>query len=116
MPTRPTGAARLRDREVEAGEHRAGVLREGPSRLGRRDDAARPPEQLDAELLLEPANRLRQRRLRDVQPLGRPPEVQLLEDGEEVAEMAQLDRGRAAGAGSRVRALCVGSIEFACHQ
>jgi hypothetical protein len=46
-------------------------------------------EQLDAELALECPDSLAERRLRHVQALGRPAEVQLLGDGDEVRQMAQ---------------------------
>ena len=49
---------------------------------------------MTAELALELADLLRQRRLGDVQPIGGPAEVQLLGDGPEVAKMPQLHRLR----------------------
>lgn len=42
-----------------------------------------PVEQLDAQIPLEQLDLLAERRLRDVQPLGGPPEVQFLGDGDE---------------------------------
>jgi hypothetical protein len=95
---RHPGPAGLRDREVEAGEHLARLLGEDASGLGRGHAAARALEELHAELLLEPPDRLRQRRLGDPQPLGRPVEVQLLDDRQEVPEMAKPDGGRDAHA------------------
>jgi len=47
--------------------------------------------QVDAELVLELAERARQRRLREVQPLGGPRHVALLGDGEEGAQVTGLD-------------------------
>jgi hypothetical protein len=72
------------------GEQLTRMLGEDPSRIGWRDDAARPPEQGDAQLVLEPSDRLGERWLSDVQPVGRAAEVELLEDGEEVPEVAEL--------------------------
>lgn len=46
-------------------------------------------EQRDAELLLELADLLAEGRLRDAQPGGGAPEMQLLGDGGEIAEVAQ---------------------------
>src|SRR5215218_5261422 len=46
-------------------------------------------EQPHAELGLELAHLLADRRLRHVEALGRPPEVELLGDGDEVPEMAE---------------------------
>ena len=47
-------------------------------------------EQLDAELPLEVGDRLRQRRLRDVQVLGRPAEAVVIHDGEEILELPRV--------------------------
>src|SRR3954468_18589342 len=47
-------------------------------------------QQLGADLLLELADLLAQRRLGHVQALGRAAEMQLLRDGDEVAEVAEL--------------------------
>ena len=68
--------------------------RKGPTRVRRADHAARPLEKLDAELGLDLADRLGKRRLRDAEALGRPSEVQLLEDREEIPQVSKLDRGR----------------------
>src|SRR5262249_32833076 len=58
---------------------------------GRRQlDAARAAvEQADTHLLFELADLPAERRLGDAQPRRRPPEVQLLGDGDEVAEGAE---------------------------
>jgi hypothetical protein len=82
----------LLDRRVELGEDRPGALGEDLSGLGRHDSAARPQQQVHAELLLELGDRLRERRLRHVEPLGGATEVLLLHHREEVAQMPQLDR------------------------
>ena len=58
---------------------------------GRELDAARGPvQQRLAELGLEAADLLRERRLRDVQALGGAAEVPLLGDGDEVAQVSEL--------------------------
>jgi hypothetical protein len=44
--------------------------------------------------VLEHTDRMRERRLREVEPLRRPTEMQLLTDGKEVAEVTKIDRGR----------------------
>src|SRR5262249_55122882 len=54
------------------------------------DAAARALEQLDAELALKSGDRLRERRLRQREALGRAPEVQLLGEDGEIAKLAQL--------------------------
>ncbi len=64
-----------------------------PAGVGLRDDTARPSKQRDAELVLELPDRLGEWRLRDVEPLSGPAEVELLADCEEVAQVPQLDRG-----------------------
>ena len=61
-----------------------------PARLGQLDVPRRAHEQLDAQLGLELPDRLAQRRRGHVQPVGRTREAQLLGDGDEVAQMAQL--------------------------
>jgi hypothetical protein len=68
----------------------AGVSEERTARGRQLDAALRPVEEHDSELLLELADLLAQRRLRDPHPRGRAAEVQLLRDGDEVAEVAEL--------------------------
>ena len=99
---RSPGAPCLSDCGVEAGENLARLAGQDASRLGRAHHPAGPFEQLHAELQLELADRLRQRRLRDAKARGRATEVQLLEDREEVAQVPELDcdRRRAARFGS----------------
>ena len=62
---------------------------------GRRefDPPFRPTKQAGAELILEAPYLLAQRRLRDVEPRGRPAEMQLFGNGEKGAEVAQLHPG-----------------------
>jgi hypothetical protein len=59
-------------------------------------------EQLDAEPALEPLHLLAHRRLHDVQAVGRPAEVQLLGDGDEVRELPQLHRAPSHRSGHHV--------------
>jgi hypothetical protein len=47
---------------------------------------------LHLEVSLQRLDPLRKRRARDVQPLGRPTEIQFLGYGDEVAQLAQLHR------------------------
>jgi hypothetical protein len=61
---------------------------------GQLDPSARAQEQWRAELVLELADLVAQRRLRDVQARGRAAEVELLGDGEEVAQQARLEVDR----------------------
>jgi hypothetical protein len=55
---------------------------------GQRDMVGAALQEADAELALEPLHLLAQRRLDDVLPLGRPPEVQLLRQRHEVAKLS----------------------------
>ena len=57
---------------------------------GQGDRAAVAVEQADLQVAFERLDLLGQRRTRDVQPFGRATEVQLLGDGHEVAQLAQL--------------------------
>jgi len=67
-------------------------LRPSEERLARcreRHAAAVPHQEPDLELALERSDLLRERRLRDEQPLGRPREVQFFGDGDEVPQLSQ---------------------------
>lgn len=55
------------------------------------DAARRAVEQAHPELKLELSHRLRQSRLRKMQALGRPPEVQLFSENEESLQVAAID-------------------------
>ena len=59
------------------------------SRLRQRNLPLRPIQEPYAQLIFEFANLLADRRLRDVQPLRSPAEVQLLCDGNEISEVAK---------------------------
>ena len=76
---------------VELCQQLPGVAQERLARRGQLHPPSGAGQQLAAELVLELADLLAQRRLGDVQPGGRAAEVQLLGDGHEVAQLAQLD-------------------------
>ncbi len=76
---------RLRDRQ-----HLACPRQQRVTCVGERHRAPRAHEQLHAQLLLQRADLLAQRRLGDVQPQRRASEVQFLGDGHEVTQVAQL--------------------------
>ena len=84
------GAPRVLRRAVDGGEDLAGAHEEHLARRRELDAAGRPIQKRRAELRLEPPDLLRQRRLGDVQTLGGAPEVALLGDRDEGAEVAQL--------------------------
>jgi hypothetical protein len=81
---------RGRDRRVGGHERRARRLQQRHAGLRQRDAPGRAIEQPHAELPLEPGDRRAERLLRDVQSLRRAREVQLLGDGDEVPQLAQL--------------------------
>jgi hypothetical protein len=86
--TRPP---RLGDGEIEAGKNPTRLLGEDASCFSWIYNPARALEELDAKVVFELANRLRQRRLCHMQGFGRAPEMQFLEDGEEIPQVANLD-------------------------
>jgi hypothetical protein len=78
---------------VQVGEDRPRVAQERRAGRCRLHAPARAREELGPELVLQQPDLVAQRGLRHVQPLGRPAEVQLLGDGDEVAQVAELHRG-----------------------
>lgn len=86
-------AASVADRAVERGNHLPGFVGEDPTGVGDCDSATRAHEELDAQLILQLANRMGERGLGDVEPLGSPTEVQFLADRDEVAQMANINHG-----------------------
>jgi hypothetical protein len=86
-------ARRARERCVDRLQRGSAVGQQPPARLGELHVARRADEQLDAELVLELADRRAQRRRGHVQAIGRPREVQLLGDRDEIAQVAQLGHG-----------------------
>ncbi|GAA2344517.1 hypothetical protein GCM10010376_77030 [Streptomyces violaceusniger] len=69
------------------GQQPPGRLQQRPPRGGEPHGPGRTVEQPDPEVPLQQPDLLAQRRLGDVQPLGRPPEVQFLGDGDESGKM-----------------------------
>ena len=63
------------------------------SRLGQRDAAVSPGEQLGVESCLEGAHLLRQRRLGDEKHFRGPGEAELVDDGQERAQVPEVDVG-----------------------
>jgi hypothetical protein len=81
-------------RGVGEAEHVAddalGLVEEGAAALGELDAARGAAKQRKADLVLEQAYLLADRRLRDVEPRGRAREAALLGDGQGVAKLAEL--------------------------
>ncbi|REG50944.1 hypothetical protein B0G80_7419 [Paraburkholderia sp. BL6669N2] len=62
------------------------------ARVGKRDGLTFVPAyQADAEVALEPLNLAAQRRLCNLQPIGRACEVQLFNKGDEITELTGID-------------------------
>lgn len=83
-------AARLVAGVVDGVEHGDRPPEVRLARPGQLHPASTPGQQADPEFALQLPDLLRQWRLGDVQPFGRPPEVQFLGDRPEVAEVPQL--------------------------
>jgi len=77
---------------VDLGEHAPRARRDRLAGLGRRDAAARALEELGAELGLEPANLVRERRLGDVELLGGAGEVPVAGDRLGIDQLPEFDR------------------------
>ena len=77
--------------EIQAGEQGAGVLLEIAAGGGQLHRAGMPGEQRRAQLFLQRGNLPAQRRLGNVQRLGGTAEVQVLGEGEEIAQLAEVD-------------------------
>jgi hypothetical protein len=90
IPELPRGAKKILARCDEL----LRLAQEPMARGGQHDARARPLEERDADFLLELTNMPTQGRLRDMQSLRSPCEVQLLGDGDEGAQMAEVHRGR----------------------
>ena len=90
---RPRGTSGFGHGVLERSQHAPCLAGERKPGRGWDDRAAGALKELDAELVLEPADRLREGRLRDPQARGRSAEVKLLHDREVVPEMSKLDRG-----------------------
>ena len=85
-------ALRLDDRTLGSAQDLPRLLQENATRLGQLHVPTRAVQQCHIHLLLELADLQAQRRLGDVQALGRPREVEFLGDGDEVAEVARVHR------------------------
>jgi hypothetical protein len=77
---------------VDVGEDRPYPVEVGAAGVGEVDPTCGAVEQNDAEFAIELPDRVRERRLCHVEPLGCTPEVALFRDGDEVAELAQIHR------------------------
>ena len=75
-------------------EDAADLVEERAARGGELDAAVGAVEQHDVQLALELADLLAERGLRDAQARRGAAEMQLLRDGQEVAEVAELHRSR----------------------
>jgi hypothetical protein len=76
---------------LRGGQQGARVLQQLTARGRQLGGLLVPGEQLRAQFLLQRADLPGQHRLRDVQPLGGPPEVQFLGHDHEVTQLAQID-------------------------
>jgi hypothetical protein len=79
------------DAHVPAVQDVTGVGEQHLARGGEADGTGLAHEQRAPEMMLEQSHLPRQGGLGHVQPLGRPGEVELLGDGDEVAEVTQVD-------------------------
>jgi hypothetical protein len=85
------GEAGALGRAFERGERQRCLLEERPPRCGELDVAAGADEQVGAKRALELLDLVAQRRLRDVKARGRPAEMELLSDGQEIAKQARFE-------------------------
>ena len=90
--TRPRSSSSSLAHTLDLGEHPSGPRGHRLAGLGRDDAAAGALEQLGAELGLEPADLVRERRLGDVKLLGRAGEMAVAGDRLGVDELAKLHR------------------------
>jgi hypothetical protein len=100
QPRRPAGQLapdRLgrRHRVVEVAQEPAGPVQQGVSGQGELDPVGGAAQQVAPDQALQGPDLAAQRRLGQVQPRRRPPEVEL--DGDERPQVAQLDRVRRLG-------------------
>jgi hypothetical protein len=85
-------STRVLDRSIDLGKRPPRPLEQRRASRCQLDAARSPYEQHQPQLPLELANRTRERRLRHVQTLRCPPEMQLLRNGDEIAQLSQLER------------------------
>ncbi len=74
---------------IDAGQRFARLLVEHLPRFGELDAAPDPREQAYADLFFELVNLPAERRRRDVQRARRPPDVLVLGDGDEIAQVTE---------------------------
>ena len=79
----------------DLGQDRVGALEQVGARRGQLDALRRPGQERDAELLLEAAELLGDRGLREVQGVGGAGDVPVPGDRGEGLELAEVHRGRA---------------------
>ena len=95
VPARPSAAARTAASAAGClGEHAPRVRQERLPDRRQRDAPARAVEELRADLVLEGADLLAQRRLRDEDARGGAAEVELVGDGDKVAKVSEFHRRR----------------------
>ena len=85
------GEVRARHRSVGELDRLTGVVEEDAAGVGELDSSAIADEELDADGAFELQDLLRETRLGDVEAIGCPPEVELLGDGDEVPELAEIN-------------------------
>ena len=90
----PAQRLQLGARRLELGQHPARPDDEDLAGVGQRHVAGGALHQRQPDLVLEPADLLRQRGLGDVLALGRAREVQLLGERDQVAQLAQFHNVR----------------------
>ena len=83
------GLAQPLDRVFKLGEDGADVFKEGGTRSGERHTAVAALKQSGADFVFKRLDLGGQRRLRDVQPLGRAREAALFCNGDKVPELPQ---------------------------
>ena len=90
---RTSGSPGPMSRSLNRVDHRVRLAHQDPSGVGELDATTVALEQLHAEPRLELLDRTGQRRLRDAEQVCRPTEVQLVGNGEEIAEVTRLQIG-----------------------
>jgi hypothetical protein len=80
----------LFSREFNGHERSAPANEEGAAGFGKFDSSGIPRKQLDSKFILQIADLLAQRGLRDMKPVSRSAYAQFLGDSNKIAEMTQL--------------------------
>jgi len=83
-----------RDESVRLGQSGACLAEQGFTRFRQCDAMLGPLEKCDTEFSLQALDALGQRRLRHAKPLGCPAEVQLLADGDEMAQLTKINHAQ----------------------